>query len=246
MKRELELLLKETSVHNPLKDYESKLDNVHLHTFVLRIKRHRFPSLFLMVDTSDRRLLNLSVEDPFDREPCIYKVEADVPESMVAFYTKLFERVDSVSAGIFRMPLKVKVLRSAGNESWLQKIFLQEKVKNMEFFLFQNRVSDENLEKMMKLLKSRLKIVLRNEGIDVFLETPEWVDKEHISLLHEMGVVLRKKKGIQPAQNPMEQAFLTLRVGYDQFFEEDFDMEYFAKDFMEKLKRMYEVLVSML
>jgi len=246
VKKELESLLKEISPVNPLKEYEERLDNVHLHVFLLRVKRHRFPSLFLMMDVSGRKLLNLSVEDPFDREPCIYRVSADVPDTLLSFYRKHFKEVDSVSSGIFRMPLRVKVLRSVGDETWLQKIFLQEKVRGEEFFLFQERVSEKDLKKLFDLLNSELKLILRNEGIDVFLDLPDWVEKDHVPLLHEIGVLLRKKENIQPAQNPEERTFLSLRIGYDRFFEEEFDLVSFVGDFLKKLKKIYKVTISML
>ena len=246
MKEDLASLLKDFTLANPLKEYEEKLDNVHLHVFVLRIKKHRFPALFLMINASDRKLLNLSVEDPFDREPCIYRISMGIPDTLLSFYRRLFGEVDSVSSGIFRMPLRVKVLRSAGDKTWLRKIFLQERVKGEEFFLFQERISNGNLQKLFDLLNSGLKLILKNEGIDVFLDLPEWVERDHVSLLHEIGVLLRKKENIQPAQNPEERTFLSLRIGYDRFFEEDFDLKSFVESFLDRLKKIYEATISMI
>ncbi|PLV59732.1 DUF4895 domain-containing protein [Thermotoga sp. KOL6] len=246
MKKEMEQVLKEISLPSPLKNYENKLDNIHLHVFVVTVKRHRFPSLFIMEDVSGKKLLNLSVENPFDREPCIYKLSSNVPEPLLEFYTEFFGGVDVISSGIFRTPLRVKVLRSVGDETWLQKIFLRERVKGEEFFTFQQRVSDENLEKLLRVVRSNLRLILKNEGIDVFLDVPPWVKEDHITLIHEIGVLLRKKEGIQPAQNPMGQAFLSLRIPYDRFFERNFNLESFVKNFLENVRKIYEILVSML
>ncbi len=223
--------------------YAERLDNPHLHVWVTSLRRMGYPSLFLMGDMRGRKMLNLSVEDPFDRCACVFRTDPPPDlEVLVSLYKRLFGQVDVLQAGIFRLPLKVKVLVSGGDEAWLEKLILQEKIRGEEFFSFQEKLSESKLKKLLDALKFEHKVVLRNEGVDVFLKRPAWLDEEFVSLMHEAGVLLRKRYGLTGAQNPPKDTFLSVRVNYETFLKDAFSLEAFLDGFLEKLNRIYVVL----
>lgn len=224
--------------------YAERLDNPHLHVWVTSLRRMGYPSLFLMGDMRGRKMLNLSVEDPFDRCACVFRIDppSDL-KAMVTLYKRLFEQVDVLQAGIFRLPLKVKVLVSSGDESWLEKLILQEKIRGEEYFSFQEKISEPKLKKLFDSLKLDHKVILKNEGVDVFLRRPTWLNEEFVPLMHEVGVLLRKRYGLIGAQNPPKDTFLSLRVSYETFLRDEFSLVAFLDDFLEKLRRIYIILL---
>jgi len=226
-----------------------KLDQYHRHVILVSVGDINNFYLFGAVDHFGRKLVGLSIANPFERNSPIYVLKSQL--DLVSTYEELLGvRAQFQRCGIVRLPLNFKALCVVGDEDFLGKEIFKEKVYGERRLSF-SEIIDEAVYNKLKTLNGSMvdlvKVQLLDEGILCLVKVPNGVEKSHISLLAEIAQVLKGRyastcEAKYQSVASASPVLTSLCFGYEQFFK-GFDVENFCRDFSNKLMRAYECIL---
>lgn len=232
-----------------MEELKERLDQYHRHVVLVSVGDTNNFYLFGAVDHLGRKLVGLSIANPFERNLPIYLLQSQLDLSDT-YRELLGVQPQFQRCGIVKLPLNFKALCVAGDEDFLGKELFKEKVYGERRLSFAEIVDELVYDKLKILNGSTIDLVgirLLDEGILCLIKVPNDVEKSHISLLAEIAQVLKGKYAstCEAKYQSIASAspiLTSLCFGYEQFFK-GFDVESFCYDFSSKLKRAYECVL---
>lgn len=253
--QELEKCLNHLPVQASVKElekYKEKLDQYHRHVFLSAVFSKDGFFIFSAIDTAGRRVVGLSIADPFEKNLAIYSssVEHDVLRNV---YKNLFDKeAPFCKSGIVRLPIHYKALAIVGDEDFLQKEILKEKVYGLQNLSFSQNIDQEHFDKLCRLNQKKIDFAVvypMDEYILCVLTMPEYIDKDYAPLLSEISRIYKKKYG-SPYQGNVEKikrlnsvlgAFV---VPYEVFLK-GFDVEKNCLELCQKIKKAHRCVIDL-
>lgn len=235
-----------------MEELKERLDQYHRHVVLVSVGGINNFYLFGAVDHFGRKLVGLSIANPFERNLPIYLLQSQLDLSDI--YKELLSVQQQFQrCGIVKLPLNFKALCVVGDEDFLGKEIFKEKVYGERRLSFAEIVDELVYDKLKTLNGSTIDLVgihLLDEGILCLVKVPNDIEKSHISLLAEIAQVLKGKYASTCEAKYQSVAsaspiLTSLCFRYEQFFK-GFDVENFCRDFSSKLMKAYKcVLRSM-
>lgn len=228
---------------------KERLDQYHRHVVLVSVGDIDNFYLFGAVDHFGRKLVGLSIANPFERNLPIYVLQIQL--DLVSIYGELLgARAQFQRCGIVKLPLNFKALCVVGDEDFLGKEIFKEKVYGERRLSFAEIVDEPVYNKLKTLNGSTIdlvKVQMLDEGILCLVKVPGGIDESHVPLLAEIAQVLKgrypstceaKYRSIVSASPVLT----SLCFEYDQFLR-GFDVESFCREFSSKLMRTYECIL---
>ncbi len=234
-----------------LNNHKEKLDQYHRHVFLSSVWKENEFAVFSMVDTSGRRVLGISLTNPFEKNLSLYN--APLHDSLLTeIFVKLFEIQPQFSkAAVVRLPFQSRVLAVVGETDFLEKEILKEKVHGFCNFLFAQKITPEVYAKFRYWNGKKVdfaEIHLLNDFVACVLSSPKGIDQDHIPLLSEIARIYRPKYGNAYQGNVGKfgnHPILTVfAVDYEQLLKE-MDLEKRCSEFCRKILQAYELVIKL-
>jgi len=236
-----------------LEKHREKLDQYHRHVFLSTAFKQSGFCVFSAIDTTGRRIVGISISDPFEKNLAIYSssVQVDVLQKI---YGELFGgRAESFKSGITRLPFQYKVLSAVGDDDFLQREILKEKVYGVQNLSFCEKIDQSDFEKLHKLNEKKIDfavVYLLDEYIVCILTMPENLDRDHAPLLSEISRIYRKRYGAPYQGNvgkikKLSSVLSTFVVSYEDFLN-GYDIEKNCLELCGKVRKAYKFVISLL
>lgn len=251
LKESLDRLPVQASV-SELERYKEKLDQYHRHIFLSTAFSKDSFCVFSAIDTAGRRVVGLSISDPFEKNLVIYSspIEHDVLNTV---YKNVFGKgVQFFKSGIVRLPFQYKVIAVVGDDDFVQREILKEKVYGIQNLSFSQSIDQEYFDKLCRLNQKKVDFAViypLDEYIVCILTMPEHIDKDYAPLLSEISRIYKRKYG--PAYqgnverikrlNSVLSAFV---VSYENFLK-GFDIEKNCLELCQKIKKAYKCVIDL-
>ncbi|HBT40041.1 MAG: Uncharacterized protein XD58_0293 [Thermotoga sp. 50_1627] len=229
--------------------FREKLDQYHRHALLFCTGNPDSFHLFVAVDHLGRRMVGVSIVNPFEKNLPIYSLQLKVPIDDV--YEKLFSvQSNHHKCGIVRLPLNFKMISGLGDEDFLAKEIFKEKIYGERKLSFAELINDSIYKKLLSLNNSSVDLItvrLLDEGILCLLRAPNEVERSHVPLLAEMAQIIKSRyrftcearyKNIS-STSPI---LTSVCIEYDKFFS-SFDVQAFCREFSRKLMQAYECVI---
>ncbi len=251
LKKYINLLPVEVGVAE-LEKYREKLDQYHRHIFLSTVYVQNGFCVFSAVDTEKRKIMGICISDPFEKNLAIYSSSVDC-EVLQKAHSELFgKKAEFCKSGITRLPFQYRVLAVVGDEDFLSKEMLKEKIYGLENLSFCQKIDQEHFEKLCRLNEKKVDFAViypLDEYIVCILTMPEYVDKDHVSLLSEISRIYRKKYGAPYQGNVGKIKKLTsvlsaFVVSYEDFLK-GFDIEKNCLELCQKIKKAYRCVIDL-
>uniref|UniRef100_A0A832MNR1 DUF4895 domain-containing protein n=1 Tax=Pseudothermotoga hypogea TaxID=57487 RepID=A0A832MNR1_9THEM len=229
--------------------FKEKLDQYHRHALLFCTGNPDNFHLFVAVDHLARRMVGVSIVNPFEKNLPIYSLQLTVPIDDV--YEKLFSVQSNYhKCGIVRLPFNFKMISGLGDEDFLAKEIFKEKVYGERKLSFAELINDSIYKQLVSLNNSSIDLMtirLLDEGILCLLRAPNEVERSRVPLLAEIAQILKSRyrfaceakfKSIT-STSPI---LTSVCIEYDKFFS-GFDVQTFCHEFSRKLMQAYECVV---
>lgn len=235
-----------------LEKHKDKLDQYHRHVFLSTVYAQSGFCVFSAIDTEKRQIIGVSITDPFEKNLMIYNSTFEF-EVLQKIYRELFNtKVEFLKSGITRLPFQHKVLAVFGDGDFLQKEMLKEKIYGVENLSFCQKINQQHFEKLRRLNEKKIDFAMiypLDEYIVCILTMPEYMNKDHASLLSEISRIYRKKYGAAYQGNvdkikKLSSVLSAFVVSYEDFLK-GFDVEKSCLELCEKIKKAYKYVIDL-
>ncbi|MBO8160905.1 MAG: DUF4895 domain-containing protein [Thermosipho sp. (in: Bacteria)] len=224
-----------------LYDYKERLDVFHKHLILVSISSQNNFSLIVGYNPDGKIIYGVTISNPFERTPSLYKIKDYYDEQLANFYDTLFgsSKIPKIQAGILRFPIQTHFLAVGGDKSLVVKEMFYEEVTGKSWLNFAKKVDAKTYEKILKLSNGQinfLKTFVTDDGV-YFVGIN---NGEYRNLYAEFFAVLRNKYGFSPGKFFPISGIKEKVVGMFKINLEDINntiimekIELFVKDFLK-------------
>jgi hypothetical protein len=181
-----------------LEFYKEKLDQYHKHVLLSTVGAENNFYVFSFVDSSKRRVVGVSIANPFEKNLFIYNSDLE-PSCLKEVYFELFEKAPQfMRSGIIRLPFQSRVLSVVGDDDLLEKEILKEKVYGSENLSFAKKIDQRIFDRFCELNAKEIdfaRIYFLSDYAVCILVLPDDIDTQYAPLLSEISRIYRKRYG---------------------------------------------------
>lgn len=235
-----------------LEKYKEKLDQYHRHVFLSAAYCEGNFCVFSAIDTAGRKLIGVSICDPFEKNLAIYNSSVEY-DFFHKIYSDLFgKKVEVFKSGITRLPFQYKVLAVVGDDDFLQKEILKEKVYGAQNLTFSQKIDQKHFDKLCSLNEKRVDFAViypLDEYIVCILTMPDDIDKNHAPLLSEISRIYKQRYGATYQGNvekikKFSSVLSTFVFSYEDFLK-DIDVEKSCLELCQKIRKAYKHVIDL-
>ncbi|SHH29561.1 DUF4895 domain-containing protein [Thermosipho atlanticus] len=136
-----------------LYNYKEKLDVFHKHLILISIYLQNNFTLVVGSNPENKVIYGVTISNPFERTPSLYKIKDYYNEELANFYNTIFEssKIPKVQAGILRFPIQTHFLAVGGDKTLVSKEMFNEEVTGKPWLNFAKKVDNKMYEKIIEL-----------------------------------------------------------------------------------------------